>query len=178
MFDHRRAGERALAFIITVFTLATALAAPPAADRDTREVNAYVLTEAALARYTQATRKLQALPQRAAASCTEGGDEGGDGEDDGNGKSIAAQVAQLEASPGAAAAVKSAGLTTREYVVFGWSLLQAGLASWAIAQPGGKLPAGVLRSNVDFYRAHEAAIKAAAPASRSEECEDERDTEG
>ena len=31
-------------------------------------------------------------------------------------------------------------MTAHEYVVFSFSLLQNGLAAWAVSQPGGKLP--------------------------------------
>ena len=173
MIDRRRPGRRVLVAMVAMLISSAALAAAPSADRDIQEVDAYVLTEAALTKYAQATKKLQALPRRAAAHCDDSGDDAS-----GNRKSIAAQVAQLEATPGAAAAVKSAGLSTHEYVVLSWSLLQAGLASWAVAQPGARQPTGVLKSNVAFYRAHEAAIKTIAPASDSGGCEDERDSEG
>jgi hypothetical protein len=172
MIDRRRSGRRVLATMVAMLVSSAALAAAPSADRDAHEVDAYVLTDAALTKYAQATKKLQALPRRATAKCDDSGDDAS-----GNGTSIAAQVAKLESTPGAAAAVMSTGLSTREYVVFTWSLLEAGMASWAVAQPGAKQPTGVLKSNVAFYRAHEAVLKAIAPASDSSDCEDERDSD-
>ncbi len=118
---------------------------------DLQEINRYRLTDAALAKYVQAVRNLEAAPGAAAARCSE--------DDDENGTTIDAAVAKINAAPGAAAAVKAAGLSPREYVVFGMSAMQAGLAAWALTQPGGKLPAGVSMDNVNFYRAHEAALK-------------------
>lgn len=163
MFSHRMVSGRRLSAIVAVL-LAPALAlSQPAADRDSREINAYVLTEAALAKYTQAMKKLNAGPKAAGAACA-------DSEDD---NSIDAQAARLDAVPAARAALKSAGISTREYVVFGWSVFQAGMASWALAQPGGKLPPGVSMANVNFYRAHEAAIQALGVGSRSADCEDD-----
>ena len=61
--------------------------------------------------------------------------------------------------PGAEAAVRSAGMTTHEYVEFLWSLIFTGLAAWASGEPGGQLPAGASQANVDFYKKHEAALK-------------------
>jgi hypothetical protein len=143
-----------------------------AADRDAQEINAYVLTEAALARYSQATRNLGALSRDVSSDCG-AGDDGDDGDDDEGARSIDQAVARIDAIAGARAAIESAGMKTREYVVFGLSVFQAGLASWALAQPGGKLPAGVSKANVDFYRAHERAIAALGASSKSSDCDSE-----
>jgi hypothetical protein len=126
-----------------------ALAAPGVAaanDKDSREVAAYVLTEAGLAKFTKATQNLAAVP----GACAKEDDDGS------NSQSIDQMVAKMDAVPGARAAIQSAGMTTREYVVFMWSTLHNGMASWAASQPGGKLPPGTLQSNVDFVRKHEA----------------------
>ena len=118
-------------------------------DADSREVMAYTLTEAGLAKFTQATRKLHALPDH----------ESGDCDEDSDAKSLDAQVTRFNATPGAQAAIQSAGMTTREYVVFLWSLFQNGLAAWAVDQPGGKLPPGISKANVDFVKQHQTAIQ-------------------
>ena len=123
----------------------------PAQDADTAEVQRYVLTDAGLAKYSQATQKLATLPADA-ATCA-------DDEDDASGQSIGQMVANLSARPGAKAAVQSAGMSLREYVVFSMSLFQNGLAAWALDQPGGKLAAGVSKANVDFVRKHNAELK-------------------
>jgi len=123
-----------------------------AQDSDTAEVQRYVLTDAGLAKYSRATQKLAALPPDA-ATCAD------DDDDASGGQSIGQIVAKLDAQPGAKAAVQSAGMSLREYVVFSMSLFQNGLASWALDQPGGKLPAGVSRANVDFVRKHAAELK-------------------
>jgi hypothetical protein len=136
-----------------------------AQDRDTQEVQAYALTDAGLAKYTQATKKLAAL--------SGGSDACGD-DDDGS-QSLDAMTAKLNAQPGAKAAIASAGMTTREYVVFSWSLMQNGLAAWAVSQPGGKLPAGVSKANVDFYKRNEAALQQLQGAGGDADCDDNRD---
>jgi hypothetical protein len=120
-----------------------------AEDRDAQEVASYVLTDAALARYTKATKNLAALPGGKPGDCDAGDDS----------MSLAEMVAALDGTPGAKGAIQSAGMTTREYVVFSWSILHNGLAAWAISQPGGKLPAGTSKANVDFYQKHEAELQ-------------------
>jgi hypothetical protein len=112
--------------LLSVLTLALLLP-PLAIANDEQEIQKYVLTDAALAKYSAATRKLAELPPDAAA-CEDDGDDP---------QSIDDAAAKLNASPAAKAALQSAGLTPREYVVFSFSLLQTGLGAWAADQPGG-----------------------------------------
>lgn len=131
-----------------------------AQDRDTQEVQRYVLTDAALAKYKAATRKLVALPG-----------SGGSCDDEDNSGTIAEAVAKLDAIPGAKAAVISSGMTAREYVVFSFALVHNGLAAWAVSQPGGKLPPGISQANVDFYKRHAAEIEG-LPKAEEADCND------
>jgi hypothetical protein len=147
--------------LVIASLLAAAAFAQGAPDRDTREVNAYVLTEAALAKYSQATRNLGALAKQLSRNCDD---------NDESPSSIDQSVARIDAIAGAKAAIRSAGMATREYIVFGMSVFQAGLSAWALAQPGGKLPAGVSKANVDFYRTHEKAINALGAPSQGSDC--------
>lgn len=160
----RTPGESIKALAASLILLLPGLAA--AQDRDTQEVQAYVLTDAGLAKYTQATQKLAALSGGSNA-CEDEGE---------NSQSLDAMTARLNAQPGAKAAIASAGMTTREYVVFTWSLMQNGLAAWAVSQPGGKLPAGVSKANVDFYKKNEAALQQLQGAGEAD-CDDNRDEE-
>ena len=133
---------------------------------DAREIASYVLTDAGLARFTQATQKLAAMPGACAAPK----------DDDSDSESLDQIVAKLNAIPGAQAAIQSAGMTTREYVVFMWSMLHNGMAAWAVSQPGGKLPPGTLQSNVDFYKKNEAKMAALGendPCDKSSDEEEE-----
>ena len=66
----------------------------------------------------------------------------------------------------------AAGMTTREYLLFTWSVFQNGMAAWAVSQPGGKLPPGASMANVNFYRKHEAALKQLGP-SAPDDCADD-----
>lgn len=108
-----------------------------------------MLIDAGLARYGQATRALAALPAGRSAMCA----------DDDDGGSVTAMVARLITAPGARAALQTAGITAREYVVYSFSLLQNGLAAWALQQPGGKLPVGVSKANVGFVNKHQAELQ-------------------
>lgn len=126
-------------------------------DRDTQEINRYVLTEATLAKYASAVEKLRPLASQV-VSCEDEGEEAG---------SIHAMATRIDQNAAARAAIQSAGLTTREYVVFSFGMFQAAMAAWALDQPGGTLPPGFQKKNVDFYNAHKAAIEAIRPLDES-----------
>ena len=152
---------------LTALLIAAALLGPAglaaANEQDKREVSAYVLTEGGLAKFAQATQNLAAIP----GACVEKGEE-----DDGSGdESIDQMAARLDSLPGAKAALQSAGMSSREYIVFMFSMMEAGLSSWAQSQSG-KLPPGVSQANVDFYESHE---KAMAAIGRNDGCETEDD---
>jgi hypothetical protein len=157
-FDRFGAG---LAAVACVILLAPCASVAQDSDRDAREVSSYVLTEAALAKYGKATSNLSALAKTSTAAC----------DDDGAAASLDASVARINSVPGAQAAIQSAGLTTREYVVFTWSMVQTGMGAWALSQPGGKLPPGVSKANVDFFRANEQAFNR-LDAGDSDPCSD------
>jgi hypothetical protein len=149
---------------------AAALLAPPlvaAQDRDAREVASYTLTDAGLAKYTAATKNLAALPGSKPGDCGEGPDS----------MTLSEMVASLDGMPAVKSAIQSAGMTTREYVLFSWSILHNGLAAWAITQPGGKLPAGTSKANVDFYNKHAGEIEKLGALSKDDECDAETDEE-
>jgi hypothetical protein len=131
--------------------------AEPLPDADEREVRAYTLTEAALGKYVQATRALSKVP----LAC----------ESDNTGvKSLSDAAARIDAVPGARAAVQSAGMTSREYVLFAFSLIENAFASYDLDQPGGKLPPGISMANVEFLRTHQARIEALATETEAAEC--------
>lgn len=154
-----------------VFAAAIGLAMPCTAassDSDHREISAYVLTEAGLAKFKQASEKLSAVP----GAC-ERMDE--DDDDEGSAKeSLDEMVARVNAVPGSKAAIQSAGMTTREYAVFIFSMLQSGMSAWAQDQ-GGKLPPGVSQANVDFYKKHEAEM---AAIGENDPCDDDSAEQG
>lgn len=139
-----------------------------AQDRDTQEVSRYTLTEAGLAKYSQATKKIAALPGAQQSDCDD---------DDSESMSLDQMAAKFDATPGVKAAIQSAGMTTREYVVFMWSIFQNGMAAWALEQPGGKLPAGTSNANVDFYKNHQAEIAKLEAPNKGDDCGEQADEE-
>ena len=149
MFKRQRIHSASVLILIVALLGPQASSAQNFPASDSREISSYALTETGLTKYTQALKNLGPLEKKLSGDC-----------DDSEGaKMLADSVAKLNAVPGAQAAVKSAGMTSREYVVFSLSLFQTGMAAWALDQPGGKLPPGVSRSNADFYKQHAAAIQ-------------------
>ena len=148
-------------------TAALALSAPMAAeaqdlaDRDAKEVADYVLTDAALAKYTKAVHKLQPLMDQVPQDC----------ESDENPKSLKDMAARMDKVPAVKAALKAAGMTSREYLVFSLSVFQNGMATWALDQPGGTLPPGTKPANVKFYRAHKAELEKLGELAEHEDCD-------
>jgi hypothetical protein len=132
----------------------------PAQGADTKEVAAYRFTDATLAKYVKASRALAALGRSAPVDTS---DDERDEEDEGGagsgGMSIAELTAKYDSVPEARRAITSAGLTTREYVVFTFALFEAGMAAFVVEQQGwNKLPSNVARSNVEFYQRHKATL--------------------
>ena len=145
------------ALLLLLFPPARAETLP---DADTREVRAYTLTETALGKYVEATRKLSSIPLDCSAEAPGVG-------------SLTDAAARIDAVPGAKAVVRSAGLTSREYVVFAFSLIENAYASYALDQPGGKLPPGVSMSNVEFLRSHAGVIEQLANETEVAGCAEE-----
>jgi hypothetical protein len=107
-----------------------------------------------------------------------------EGMKDGGEKSIDEQVRALESKPQVKAAITSTGLSTRDYVLTQWALLQTGMA-YAMTKGSGASAdemvkkAGVSKANMDFYAQNEAEInklaadaKARAPAVSEDEDDD------
>jgi len=152
-----------IALAVTVaFVLAPmAAGAQSLGDRDAKEITDYVLTDAALAKYTKAVQKLQPLKEQLQQDC--------DRED--APKSLNATAARMDGLPGVKAALKSAGMTSREYMVFSLSVFQNGMAAWALEQPGGTLLPGVKMANVNFYRSHDAELKKLGELTKQADCD-------
>ncbi len=152
-----------LAVAITfMFALPMVAEAQNLADRDTKEIADYVLTDAGLAKYRQAVQKLEPVAEQIPADC----------DTDGGPKSLNAMAARLDAIPAVNSAFKTGGMTSREYLVFSFSVFQNGMAAWALAQPGGKLPPGVKMANVNFYRTHEAELTKLGELTKQADCAD------
>ncbi|MGH7520642.1 MAG: hypothetical protein ACREMI_05145 [Gemmatimonadales bacterium] len=139
-----------LALAAALFAAAPGRAA--AQNADSREIAAYRLTEATLAKYLRASGALAAVPKPASADADDDAEDADD-------PSIAQIAAKYDSIPAARRAISAAGLTTREYVVFTFALFQAGMGAWVVEQQGwSKLPPDVARANVEFYQRHKAQI--------------------
>jgi hypothetical protein len=148
---------------------AVALSAPRAveaqnlADRDAKEIADYVLTETALAKYTKAVHKLHPLKEQLQQDC--------DRED--APESLNGMAARMDAVQEVKSALKAAGMTSREYLLFSWSVFQNGMAVWALDQPGGALPPGTKPANINFYRAHKAALEKLGELTGEMDCDNQ-----
>lgn len=163
--DHLR-GARWILASLAVLLAASAWAQDSGQD-DLKEINSYRLTDAGLAKFSQATRNLGPLEKNVHSNCGTEEDSG-----DGNGQTIDRTVARLNAIPGVQQAIQSAGMKTREYVVFSMAVFQAGMADWALGQPGGKLPPGMSMENVNFYRKHQADMQKIGQQQSSSGCDE------
>ncbi len=146
-----------LAFLALVAAAVPAAHAFNLTDADARELRSYTLTEATFDRYAQATRNLSGVQ---ILSCDE----------DPAVASIDEAAARLDAVPEARSAVRAAGMTSREYVVFALSVLQSGIAANALAQLDGELPPGVPLENLDFYLEHAGEMQRLSAEARGPAC--------
>ena len=142
-------------------------------DADMQTLAAFRLTESGLGKMEQATRNLAvALKDPAARAQAE---QLADAEDD-DSPSLAQIAARYDQLPFARSAITSAGMSTREFVTFQFSLLQASMAAAVMEmQPGTTPPKGTPPENVAFVRTHRARLekfgeemKALAPEPKDE----------
>jgi len=161
MFNRLKTARMVTVVSALALLVAVAAEAQGMADRDAKEISDYVLTDAALAKYTQAVRKLQPLKEQLQQDC--------DRED--AQESLNGMAARMDKVSGVKSALKGAGMTSREYLVFSLSVFENGMAAWALEQPGGKLPPGVKMANVNFYRAHKADLEKLGELTKQADCD-------
>ena len=148
--------------------LATAVLAPSSllaqdfSDSDSREIASYVLNDASLDKFAKASRNLGEITDQLPSNC----------DDEEDAQSLDELAGRLDAIPEVHEAIVSAGMTSREYLVFSFSLFQNGMAAWVLSQPGGTLPEGTSMANVDFYRQHEATFQELGSLTQTDECDD------
>jgi hypothetical protein len=146
-----------------------ALSLPAAAeaqqsDADLKAVSATTLTMPKYKQYLDATVNLANVAAKN-PGLAEGMKDGGE-------KSIDEQVEALESNPQVKAAVTSTGLSTRDYVLTQWALLQAGMA-YAMSKGSGASQedmmkkAGVSKANMDFYAQNGAEINKLAEEAKA-----------
>ncbi len=161
MFQRHRTRALWLPVLASALLAAAFSAAQEFSESDTREIATYVLNKAGLAKYAQATRNLGEIKDQLPSNC----------DDEEDAQSLDEMGARLNAIPDVRAAIESAGLTAREYVVFSLSLFQNGMAAWVLRQPAGTLPPDTSMANVDFFRAHEATFQELGSLTQPDDCE-------
>ena len=132
-----------------------AIAAEAQSDADLKAIGATTLTMPKYKQYLDATVNLAnvLVKNPRAGDAMEGMGE----------KSVPEQVKLLDAQPQVRGAISATGLTTRDYVLTQWALLQTGMA-YAMTKGSGVSQdeivkkAGVSRANLDFYANNEAEI--------------------
>jgi hypothetical protein len=133
-------------------------------DADLKAVSATTLTMPKYKQYLDATVNLAKVVAN---------DPGvAEGMKDGGEKSIDEQVRMLESNAQVKAAVTSTGLSTRDYVLTQWALLQTGMAYALTKQAGASQEdmmkqAGVSKANMDFYVQNEAEINKLAEEAKA-----------
>jgi len=130
----------------------TIVAAPLGAQSDDETLARYQFTEAALAKFTQATRNLIAAAKAQPEAFRERKEA-----DDETIETIAEVVAFYERHPTLKRAINAGGMTTREYAVFMLAMVGAAMGAFLVEQQQGKfdnVPAGIPRANVLFYQRH------------------------
>jgi hypothetical protein len=162
--------------------LALSLAAPAAeaqSQADLKAISATTLTMPKYKQYLDATVNIAnvAAKHPEMANRMEGSGE----------KSVAEQVKLLDSNPQLRGAITATGLSTRDYVMTQWALLQAGMAyamtkGSGVSQDEVVKKAGVSKANLDFYAKNEAEInrlaeeaKARAPALPENDDNDEEE---
>ncbi|HYW10643.1 MAG TPA: hypothetical protein VE871_01770 [Longimicrobium sp.] len=171
MIDAVRRVPRAFARIlaITGLSLAAAVAhAPAAAAQEGMEVIQQMFSDPALASYRLTSANLDKFLAATQALQSLEGEEFDiedrfDGENPQN-MNIGYISSAFESEPRVKGAINGAGMTTRDYVTFLFSTMQA-MFGWAMVQMGGEdalaqMPAGVLKQNVEFFMANHEAFEA------------------
>jgi hypothetical protein len=166
--------RRVCTYALAVMALSLPAAAPAQqSEADLKAVSATTLTMPKYKQYLDATVSLANVAAKN-PGLAEGMQDGGE-------KSIDEQVKMLESNPQVKAAVTSTGLSTRDYVLTQWALLQTGMAYTMTKGTGASQDdmikkAGVSKANMDFYAQNEAEInklaeeaKARTPAMPDEE---------
>ena len=118
-------------FLASILLTPGLIQAQNLADHDAKEIADYMLTEPALAKYTKAVHTLQPLMGQLAQDCDR--EEGS--------TSLNDMATRMDGVSGVKPALKAAGITSREYLVFSWSVFQSGMAVFGSAADGRQVAA-------------------------------------
>ncbi|HEX5437496.1 MAG TPA: hypothetical protein VFW98_10055 [Gemmatimonadaceae bacterium] len=117
-------------------------------DADMKAMQSYQLTASGLTKYTRAVHNMIQVTKAHPEIAKE--------EDGSKANSLADIAAIYDRHPEVKRAITSAGMSSRDFVLFTIVLAQSGAAMSMQQANGGKLPPGVQPANVEFLKAHEA----------------------
>ena len=118
-------------------------------EADIAVINSYRLTDAALCRYIAAARGFTGVQGLYPDALFKRGQVG---------PTIDELAAILERNPTNRAALTNAEMTSREYIIFAITMLQAAVGAWVVEQHGWEGLGADPRENVLFYQRHKAQL--------------------
>lgn len=136
-------------------------AAPAADDPDLQRVANFRMDDQVMAKYIKAQEALM----QAARSHPELENQ----EDPSDAKTLDETIARLDKQPVLRAALASAGMSTRDYVLCSFALMQSSIYAWGVQMQGqkmwAKIPPGIPTANTKWVIAHKAELEKLKSAS-------------
>lgn len=136
-------------------------AAPAADDPDLQRVAQFRVNDQVMAKYIKAQEALM----QAAKSHPELGNQ----EDQSDAKTLDETIARLDKQPVLRAALASAGMSTSDYVLCSFALMQSSIYAWGVQMQGqkmwAKIPPGIPTANTKWVIAHKAELEKLKAAS-------------
>lgn len=143
-----------LLVLVAVVSFGAQAAAPAADDPDLQRVAHFRLDDQVMAKYIKAQT---ALMQAAKSHPELEGQE-----DASDAKTLDETVARLDKQPVLRAALASAGMSTSDYVLCSFALMQSGIYAWGVQMQGqkmwAKIPPGIPTENTRWVIAHKAEL--------------------
>jgi hypothetical protein len=147
-------GTLLLALFGLLVCIGAQAAASKADDPDLQRVAHFRLDDQVMAKYIKAQQALM----HAAKTHPEMEDE----EDAGDARTLDETIARLDRQPLLRAALASAGMSTTDYVLCSFALMQSGIYAWGVKMDGqkmwAKIPPGIPTENTRWVIAHKAEL--------------------
>jgi hypothetical protein len=143
---------RNLSFVLVSILFIFSVAQAATKDADTKEVQSFQMTDAKLDQFTKAVNNVSdAIHKNPKLVRDDESEEAPEG--------ISAIVATIDKQPELKKAIEASGMTTRDFVLFEMAAINGALGDWVTKQ-GQKLPPEITPEQVQFYKTHEAKLKA------------------
>ena len=121
-------------------------------DADLKEVRSYALTDKKFELFSNAVKSAAKVIQQNPQIVKSDSDDADD-------QSIKGIVAMVDKSPDLKKAIESAGMTTRDFVLFEMAIIN-GASGSLLTKAGQKLPPEISPDQVEFYQKNETKLKA------------------